>query len=315
MLPVSVVICTHNPREDYLRRVLDALRAQALPKDQWELLLVDNASAKPLAGTWDLSWHPRARHIREDTPGKTHALFRAITEFTGELFIIVDDDNVLREDYLNVAVRISAEYPWLGAWAGSYRPEFEIVPPVELLPWMAGLVIEKLTTAVWAKLQYVTYACPSGAGMVVRRKQVLLYGDLVQRDPLRQLLGPCEQRPGAGDDGDMALCGFELGWGTGRFPELELTHLVPARKLNLEFIEALHEGMGYAGEILNAVYRDALKVQAPPSPGQFRAGKLRFLLLNAGLLALGKNRVERRMRLALEKGRLRAKNDLRRLGR
>ena len=38
----SVIICTHNPRSDYLRRVLDALKAQTLLREQWELLLIDN---------------------------------------------------------------------------------------------------------------------------------------------------------------------------------------------------------------------------------------------------------------------------------
>ncbi|MGA2852681.1 MAG: glycosyltransferase, partial [Verrucomicrobiota bacterium] len=54
MLEISIIICTHNPREDYLRRVLEALRAQTLPARDWELLLVDNASEKPLASRFDL---------------------------------------------------------------------------------------------------------------------------------------------------------------------------------------------------------------------------------------------------------------------
>lgn len=45
---ISVVICTHNPREDYLRRTLEALRIQTLAKERWELLLIDNASKQPL---------------------------------------------------------------------------------------------------------------------------------------------------------------------------------------------------------------------------------------------------------------------------
>ena len=59
-LEISVIICTHNPREDYLRRVLKALRAQSLSAEQWELLLIDNASKEPLAAAWDLSCSPAA---------------------------------------------------------------------------------------------------------------------------------------------------------------------------------------------------------------------------------------------------------------
>ena len=72
---ISVVICSHNPREDYLRRVLAALKAQTLPKEQWELLLIDNASKEPLAGRW-VFWHPYARIIRENQLGLTPARLR-----------------------------------------------------------------------------------------------------------------------------------------------------------------------------------------------------------------------------------------------
>ena len=60
-MQLSVIVCTHNPRRDYFIRVLDALRNQTLPKDQWELIIVDNASKVPLASEWDLSWHPNGR--------------------------------------------------------------------------------------------------------------------------------------------------------------------------------------------------------------------------------------------------------------
>src|SRR5262245_54996167 len=63
---VSTILCTHNPRSNYLGRVLEALCAQTLPLNQWELLLVDNASRQPIAPAWNLSWHPHARHVHED---------------------------------------------------------------------------------------------------------------------------------------------------------------------------------------------------------------------------------------------------------
>jgi cellulose synthase/poly-beta-1,6-N-acetylglucosamine synthase-like glycosyltransferase len=64
-MKLSVVICAHNPRPPYLARVLDALAAQTLPKEEWELLLVDNGSEPELRRQWDLSWHPLSRHIYE----------------------------------------------------------------------------------------------------------------------------------------------------------------------------------------------------------------------------------------------------------
>jgi len=96
--------------------VLDALRAQTIPLQQWEFLFIDNASKERLADTWDVSWHPRGRHLREDEIGLTAARLRGIRDSRGELLVFVDDDNLLSPDFLEQAERISARYPYLGVF-------------------------------------------------------------------------------------------------------------------------------------------------------------------------------------------------------
>ena len=103
---LSVIICTHNPRCDYLRRCIEALREQRLPYNQWELVVVDNRSDAPLADRLDLSWHPDFHNVREETLGLTAARLRGIRETTGDLLVFVDDDNVLDVDFLEIALRI-----------------------------------------------------------------------------------------------------------------------------------------------------------------------------------------------------------------
>lgn len=46
----SAVIATHNPRMDFLARVIEALRGQTLAKSLWELVIIDNGSREALAG-------------------------------------------------------------------------------------------------------------------------------------------------------------------------------------------------------------------------------------------------------------------------
>src|SRR5690348_10184642 len=128
MIRASVVICSHNPRPDYLGSAIDALRNQTLPKKQWELILVDNASEQPLSEAWDLSWHPSARHIRETELGIAIARQRGIKESTAELIVFVDDDNVLAPDYLSAVINICEQWPQLGVWGGSIAPKFEVEP-------------------------------------------------------------------------------------------------------------------------------------------------------------------------------------------
>lgn len=307
MFAVSVIICSHNPREDSLRRTLNGLKVQTLPLHEWELLLVDNASETPLARRVDLSWHPNARHIREEKIGLTHARLRGIAESKASLLIFVDDDNVLRTDYLQAALKIGTDWPQLGAWGGSCIPEFEIEPPAELRPWLAGLLVEKLTTSFWAKLPTGGPALPFGAGMAVRRPVAERYRELTLQDPLRQALGRTGKQLSAGEDSDMALCSVALGLGTGRFPELELTHLIPARRLTSDYLEGIHQGFGYADVVLKAIHdRNSL--------GQLGSKGLKHFLLPIFLLAAGKSPIERRIRLAEERGRMAAREELQRLG-
>jgi glycosyltransferase involved in cell wall biosynthesis len=143
-LLLSVVIPTHNPRIDFLTRVIEALKQQTLPCEQWEVLVVDNGSRVPLkaavgprnygttgpqATAVDLSWHPNARVVREEELGLTFARLRGLAEAKGELIVMVDDDNVLAPDYVETAVRIAEERPGLGAFGGKCLPEFEVEPP------------------------------------------------------------------------------------------------------------------------------------------------------------------------------------------
>ena len=114
MPTLSVIICTHNPRLDYLRRVLAALQNQTLSSGEWELVMVDNASHTPLSGTIDLSWHPQGRVVREENLGLAHARLRGIKETRSDLIIFVDDDNVVASDYLERALGIGADCPFLG---------------------------------------------------------------------------------------------------------------------------------------------------------------------------------------------------------
>jgi glycosyltransferase involved in cell wall biosynthesis len=309
MFSVSVIICSHNPREDYLRRTLEGLKAQTLPLTDWELLVVDNASKEPLAGRFDLSWHPNARFLQESKTGKTHALLRGIGEAKGDLMMTVDDDNVLRPDYLQTTLKISADYPWLGAWGGSCIAEFESTPPDELRPWLYGLMIEKLDVSIWAKLPTGGPALPPGAGMAFRRNVAMRYREQVLHDPVRQALDRSGKMLSSGGDSDLALCGFALDLGAGRFPELELTHLISAKRLTIEYLEALFEGAGYGGTVLVAIHDRERQF-----PGQLGSGMLRILLLRIAMLIAGKGRVERQIRLAEERGRLAARRDLQRMG-
>jgi glycosyltransferase involved in cell wall biosynthesis len=161
MPEISVVICSHNPRQQFLSRVLNALRHQTLPKDRWELFLIDNASRESLEDSWDLSWHPKGHHALEKNIGLSFARERGIRESSGDVIVFVDDDNVLEHDYLLQVLTIANEWPRLGAWGcGCSTPEFEVLPRTDLRSFLHFLAVFEEKPLTWANVTTCQEAPP-----------------------------------------------------------------------------------------------------------------------------------------------------------
>lgn len=252
MIEISVIVCAHNPRMDYLGRVLEALRAQTLHCQQWELLVVDNRSDIPLKERVDLTWHPHARSVREDELGLTAARLRGIGESRGETVIFVDDDNVLDDDYLTQAREISGARRQLGVWGGSIRGEFECPPPEWVQPHLPMLAISEVAVDRWSNTRDVSVCLPVGAGMCIRRPVAEAYRKAVLDDVNRGRLDRRGNELGSAGDTDIALTAFDLGLGTGVFCALRLTHLIPQERIQEDYLLRLMEGLSYSHLILNA---------------------------------------------------------------
>lgn len=245
-MKVSVILPAHNSHPGRLERTLAGLRAQKLPPEQWELLVVDNASQPPLRPA-DL---PGARLVTEPRPGLTHARRLGLRESSGEYVVLVDDDNILAPDYLEQAVRIFAAHPRLGAIGGKNLPEFESPPPAWWQSEFDGLLAcrdlgdRPLFAAdrrdpQTGRREYPDFA-PVGAGMALRRDAVRAWLE----DPAA---GNLPDRRGAelssGGDNDIVLSLLRAGWEVGYFPELRLTHLIPAGRLQRDYLARLKRGI------------------------------------------------------------------------
>jgi glycosyltransferase involved in cell wall biosynthesis len=261
MVQISVIICTHNPRAEYLRRVLDALKAQTLPKDQWELLLIDNASKEPLAAKFDLTWHPQGRHVREEELGLTPARLRGIKEARGADLVFVDDDNVLASDFLATSSRISKDFPFLGAWGGHVEGEFESPVPEWLKPYLHHLAVREVTRDYWSNYYSDNRSMPFGAGLCVRKTVAVAYMQALRSRPASKKLGRTGGALLSGEDVDMALTAHDLGLGTGLFAALRAIHLIPEGRMTVDYISRLLEGTVYSTHLLrnqrNPHYRPA----------------------------------------------------------
>jgi glycosyltransferase involved in cell wall biosynthesis len=245
---VSVVLPTRNPHRGRLARTLSALAAQVLPRAEWELVLVDNGSTPPLTPDLHaLLGEAGARIVVEPHAGLTPARLAGIRAARGEVAIFVDDDNVLVPTYLaDAAHRFDAERN-LGAAGGPVVPEWE-APPPEWSREFWGLlalrergaapeIVRGRPLAPWPDF------APVGAGLCVRRRHALAYAEAVARDPRRHALDRRNGALASGGDNDLVFSVLHAGADIGYFPELRVTHLIPADRLDPAYLARLNRGI------------------------------------------------------------------------
>ena len=235
-MKISVVVCTHNPRKDYLEKTLNALCQQTLRKEKWELLLIDNASDEALTEKWDISWHPNGRIIRENKVGLTYARMRGIKESKGTILIFVDDDNVLKKNYLNESLKICQKKPFIGAFSGECLPVSEGTINKEQAKHLGALAIRYVKQERWFNFPGHSDSMPYGAGMVLRKEVGLKYLTKLKKSKLSKSLDRNGTSLSCHGDLDMASTAFQLNLAVGIFPQIKLHHLIPQSRLREDYL-------------------------------------------------------------------------------
>jgi len=96
----SVVVPTHN-RRDLLERVVAAILDQTLPREHYELIVVDDGSDDGSEAVGEaLAGRLGFKFIRQDNRGPAAARNRGIAEATGEVVAFTDDDCLVPRDWL-----------------------------------------------------------------------------------------------------------------------------------------------------------------------------------------------------------------------
>ncbi|HXQ62740.1 MAG TPA: glycosyltransferase [Acidimicrobiales bacterium] len=109
---LTVVVATYNrPRE--LRRCLEGLTRQSLPRERFEVIVVDDCSAEPVDGI--VSGFADALDVRllrkEVNEGLGEARRSGVEDATGEVVLFLDDDDIAGPDCLAAHLAAHAEHP------------------------------------------------------------------------------------------------------------------------------------------------------------------------------------------------------------
>lgn len=228
---LTVIIATRN-RAALLASTLDALIRQEDPGEPVEILVVDNGSGDDTpAVVSDAAARATARviYLREDRPGKSHALNTAVAHARGDLIVLTDDDVVPGERWLREYRRAfdetGADYA-----AGRIVPLWESTPPAWMSPALHGVLSIPDGGSRRLLLGAGADVMPIGCNMAVRRHAIDRIGGW---DPD---LGKLEGTLRTGEDHDFALRLTAAGLAGVYVPEAVVQHRVPADRLRQAYV-------------------------------------------------------------------------------
>ena len=243
-LVASVCICTYNGATK-VGDVLAALAAQTQPTAMWEVLVIDNASTD---GTGEVAnrliterFGGRGRVVREEKPGLSFARARAAHEARGEIICFLDDDNIPAPSFVSAAVHAFADRPRTGVVGGKVLPRW-VAKPTPLAEAVAPFALAICNLGETAQRMDAAGGGIVGAGLCVRRN--------VLRDVFAcsTLASTVTDRKGANliSSGDLAISVIarQLGWECWYVPTLQIEHILPANRMDKNYLLRLYEGIG-----------------------------------------------------------------------
>ena len=241
MPSLTILICTHN-RADLLERVLASLNAAKQPAIPVQVLVAANVCTDDTIARMQLyqsqqqamGWIP-LRLIDVSTPGKSHALNRAIPEIDSELAAFVDDDHRVDEQYLVAIEQAAKTWPDAGLYCGRILPDWDGSEPA----WVHDegpyriypLPVPRYDHGSSAKtITAEEGPIPGGGNLVVRRKVFELTGKFSVE------LGPHGHDLGGGEDSEYVLRALTRGVRCQYVPNMVQHHYVDAERLKLGYL-------------------------------------------------------------------------------
>lgn len=136
-MKLSLIIATYN-RGERLVATLEVLLRQTLPRDLWEVVVVNNNGTDDTLALFGefAAAHPEmnARIVTETRQGVSHARNRGIDESRGEYIVIIDDDEEADREFLQQYYDLFEAHPDVMAAGGRIVPKYESDVPKWLSP-------------------------------------------------------------------------------------------------------------------------------------------------------------------------------------
>ncbi|NLO34178.1 MAG: glycosyltransferase [Candidatus Hydrogenedentes bacterium] len=233
-LSFSVIICT-NREPAFLARCLDALRAQSLSPEAYEILVVNNAPelrdyTSILNAIRNCAPRLQIREIACQPPGLSHARNAGLRHASGRIIVYVDDDSIAEANLLEVLQEAYAADPEAAIIGGA----IDLMPPDPMPRWFGGNL-----TRFWSQLtpkQNSYYRCyswmeyPYGANWSARRDVLRQIGGF------RSHYGAGGRMATRGEETVAALAAARLGKIIAIEPRARVLHAIEAERFTLSVL-------------------------------------------------------------------------------
>ena len=129
-MKITAIICTHN-RSDVLPKAIESLLSQSISKDQYEILVIDNASTD---NTNELckkyATYGNFRYVFEPVPGLSTARNTGMAEAKGQYVAYMDDDAIASDHWLETLLSgFETVTPSPASVGGKIEPIWEAPKP------------------------------------------------------------------------------------------------------------------------------------------------------------------------------------------
>lgn len=236
---ISAIISTYN-REKYLPGVLDSLKKQTLPKDQFEIIVVNNNSVDNTESIV-LSFRDANPDIPffyciETNQGLSYARNRGIKESKGEYVTFIDDDAFLHEDYLNKVVDYFEAHPKSVALGSKILLHYEDIVPKWENKYLNSLL--GYFNPGDQRFEFTRKDYPRGSNMSFRTSIFEAVGDFNVN------LGRVGRNLAGSEEKDMFRRIYNQDKVVGYIPDALVYHCVPLERTTTEFIRRQALGTG-----------------------------------------------------------------------
>lgn len=246
---LSVVLCTHD-RAAYLRPAIASLVAQTLPRERFEVVVVDNRSTDDTPAVVDAFAPVLAiRRVYEPTLGLCHARNTGWRAARAPWIAYFDDDAVADPGWLAAIHAAFARDPGLGVVGGPVRPIWEAPRPA----WLTDAVARALTILDWGdahEIDDVRVEWLAGANMAVPRAVLAEVGGF----------HPGLDRVGHNmlSSGDVYLqqCVRALGYRIRYEPAAAIGHVVPPGRLTQRWFVRRYYWQGISDAVMQLIQQD-----------------------------------------------------------